>query len=256
MLCGMQEIARFLAAHPPFDALPAEVLEQTAATVEVGRYPRGARILRQRDQPSRYLYVVVQGLVELRQAVDGGGWELVETLAEGETFGELIGYEATVGPNMGVPATEVPDALIAKILQAGVCAANGGNTQRWRFLVVKDQAIKKKVQVWYKRAFDEVVGPRYLKSSPPPGGDRYRGGGPDALILATASVCPRPGWLLTLCQLTRRRAARLLVGLDLGSSSRSPDRARGSTKRNQTTCTCRSTRTSLRASAPANRSTS
>jgi CBS domain-containing protein len=89
MLCGMQEIARFLAIHPPFDALPAEVLEQTAATVEVGRYPRGARILRQRDQPSRYLYVVVTGLVELRQAVDDGGWELVETLAAGETFGEL-----------------------------------------------------------------------------------------------------------------------------------------------------------------------
>jgi len=35
MLCGVEEIARFLAAHPPFDALPAEVLEQTAATVEV-----------------------------------------------------------------------------------------------------------------------------------------------------------------------------------------------------------------------------
>ena len=63
----------------------------------------------------------------------------------------------------------VPDALIRTIIQAGVCAPNGGNTQRWRFLVVKDQAIKKKVQVWYKKAFDEVVGPRYLKSSPPPG---------------------------------------------------------------------------------------
>jgi nitroreductase len=55
-----------------------------------------------------------------------------------------------------------------------VCAANGGNTQRWRFLVVKDTAIKKKVQVWYKRAFDETVGPRYLKSAPPPGVTRER----------------------------------------------------------------------------------
>jgi nitroreductase len=63
----------------------------------------------------------------------------------------------------------VPDELIAKILRAGVCAANGGNTQRWRFLVVKDQAIKKNVQVWYKRALDEVVGPRYRASAPPPG---------------------------------------------------------------------------------------
>lgn len=66
----------------------------------------------------------------------------------------------------------VPDELIQKILRAGVCAANGGNTQRWRFLVVKDQEIKKKVQVHYKRAFDEVVGPRYLKSAPPPGVSR------------------------------------------------------------------------------------
>ncbi|HEV8587116.1 MAG TPA: nitroreductase family protein [Methylomirabilota bacterium] len=63
----------------------------------------------------------------------------------------------------------VPDGLVRKIIQAGVCAPNGGNTQRWRFLVVKDPAIKKKVQVWYKKAFDEVIGPRYLKSAPPPG---------------------------------------------------------------------------------------
>ena len=66
----------------------------------------------------------------------------------------------------------VPDALIAKILRAGVCAPNGGNTQRWRFLVVKDSRIKQAVQTWYKRAFDEVVGPRYLKSTPPPGVSR------------------------------------------------------------------------------------
>ena len=53
----------------------------------------------------------------------------------------------------------VPDDLIRKILEAGVCAANGANTQRWRFLVIKDPAIKKQVQVYYKRAFDEVVDP-------------------------------------------------------------------------------------------------
>ena len=70
----------------------------------------------------------------------------------------------------------VPDELIHKILQAGLSAANGGNTQKWRFLVVKDPAIKKAVQVWYKKAFDEVVGPRYASSAPPPGAtpDRYK----------------------------------------------------------------------------------
>jgi nitroreductase len=63
----------------------------------------------------------------------------------------------------------VPDEMIKTILEAGTAAANGGNTQTWRFLVVKDAAIKKAVQVWYKKAFDEVVGPRYATSAPPPG---------------------------------------------------------------------------------------
>ena len=70
----------------------------------------------------------------------------------------------------------VPDALIRQILEAGMCAANGGNTQKWRFLVVKDPAIKRAVQVLYKRAFDKVVGPRYATSAPPPGvtPERYK----------------------------------------------------------------------------------
>lgn len=63
----------------------------------------------------------------------------------------------------------VPDETIRTILESAICAPNGGNTQRWRFLVVKDQEIKKAVQVWYKRALDEVVGPRYASSAPPPG---------------------------------------------------------------------------------------
>jgi len=63
----------------------------------------------------------------------------------------------------------VPDELIRKILEARICAPNGGNTQRWRFLVVKDPKIKQGVQVHYKRAFDEVIGPRYRTSTPPPG---------------------------------------------------------------------------------------
>jgi nitroreductase len=68
----------------------------------------------------------------------------------------------------------VPDELIRKILLAGQAAASGGNTQRWRFLVLKDQKIKKAVQTYYKRAFDEVVEPRYASSSPPPGSDAVR----------------------------------------------------------------------------------
>ena len=68
----------------------------------------------------------------------------------------------------------VPDELINKILQAGQWAPNGGNTQRWRFLVVKDTEVKKKVQVYYKRLYDETVGPRYANSPPPPGSDHAK----------------------------------------------------------------------------------
>jgi CBS domain-containing protein len=89
MLCGMQEIARFLAAHKPFDGLAPEALEQTAATVEVAYFPRGASILQQGGEPSRHLYVIVKGTVELRQVDERGAAELVETLAEGETFGQV-----------------------------------------------------------------------------------------------------------------------------------------------------------------------
>ena len=68
----------------------------------------------------------------------------------------------------------VPDALIRKILEAGICAANGGNMQKWRFMVIRDTAKKKAVQVVYKRAYDQIIGPRYASSSPPPGSDAAR----------------------------------------------------------------------------------
>jgi len=68
----------------------------------------------------------------------------------------------------------VPDTLIRKILEAGVCAPNGANTQRWRFLVIKDKAIKQAVQVWYKKAFDEIMGPHYATAEPPPGMTREK----------------------------------------------------------------------------------
>ncbi|MCL2428007.1 MAG: nitroreductase family protein [Alphaproteobacteria bacterium] len=68
----------------------------------------------------------------------------------------------------------VPEHLIKTILDAAISAANGGNTQKWRFLVVRDAAIKKAVQALYKRAFDEVIGPRYERADPPPGVTRER----------------------------------------------------------------------------------
>jgi nitroreductase len=63
----------------------------------------------------------------------------------------------------------VPDGLIRKILETGVSAANGGNMQRWRFLVVKDPKIKETVAGFYRRAWKENALPGYRTSPPPPG---------------------------------------------------------------------------------------
>ena len=37
----------------------------------------------------------------------------------------------------------IPDELVRKVLDAGIRAPNGGNTQRWSFLVIKDPETKK-----------------------------------------------------------------------------------------------------------------
>ena len=94
----------------------------------------------------------------------------------------------------------VPDELILQILQAGQWAANGGANQRWRFLVVKDRSIKERVQVWYQKAFDEVVGPRYRGSEPPPGSSpgRYRRQH-DAVEYLTEHYHEAPVWIVA-CQ--------------------------------------------------------
>ena len=63
----------------------------------------------------------------------------------------------------------VPPALIRKILEAGIAAPSGGNMQRWRFLVIRGVKIKQTVGAYYKRAWDEVVSPRYRAGEPAPG---------------------------------------------------------------------------------------
>jgi len=62
----------------------------------------------------------------------------------------------------------VPDELIRQIIDAGLRAPTGGDVQNWRFIVVKDPAIKRAIQVVYKRAFEDVI-TRYRSNPPPPG---------------------------------------------------------------------------------------
>jgi nitroreductase len=61
----------------------------------------------------------------------------------------------------------VPDELFRKIVDVRLRAPTGGEAQNWRFIVVKEPKIKKKIQVAYKRAFDIVIA-RYRSNPSPP----------------------------------------------------------------------------------------
>jgi len=63
----------------------------------------------------------------------------------------------------------IPNDVLGQVLEAGTAAANGGNMQSWRFLVIRDQAIKDATAVFYRRAWHEFVGPHYRGGGPAPG---------------------------------------------------------------------------------------
>ena len=69
---------------------------------------------------------------------------------------------------------KVPEALIRQVLEAGICAANGGNMQSWRFMVVEDPAVKQNVGAYYRRAWHEQAVPRYRAGTLAPGVDPAR----------------------------------------------------------------------------------
>jgi CBS domain-containing protein len=78
----MDEIAAFLRAYPPFDALPDDELERLAASAEVQRFAAGETIFPQGTEPQTSAWVVHTGGVEL---VDHG--RVLDLLGPGELFG-------------------------------------------------------------------------------------------------------------------------------------------------------------------------
>ena len=85
-----------------------------------------------------------------------------------ETF-DLFEIMRTTRSMRRLKPDPVPNALLSQVLEAGTCAANGGNMQSWRFLVIRDPAIKAAAAVYYRQAWNEVVGPRYRAGEPAPG---------------------------------------------------------------------------------------
>jgi non-canonical purine NTP pyrophosphatase (RdgB/HAM1 family) len=103
----------------------------------------------------------------------------------------------------------VPDALILQILAAGAAAPTGGNRQHVRFLVITDPEIKKRVQVYYKRALDAYVAPRYRESEPPPGVTRAQYDRQlEAVIHLTDHFHEAPVWIVACLEEGDERPTR------------------------------------------------
>lgn len=78
----MEDIAGFLAAHPPFDAVGADELARVADVAETEDFPPGKTIFSQGTGPVGYLRVVRTGAVEIIH--DG---QVLDLLGPGELFG-------------------------------------------------------------------------------------------------------------------------------------------------------------------------
>jgi CBS domain-containing protein len=105
------EVARFLRAHPPFDALDPAGVEQLAAAAEPELLPAGTTIFAEGDEPIMHLRVIRHGGVEI---VASG--RLLDLLGEGEMFGHasmLSGFPA------GFQARALEDTVCYRI-PAGV----------------------------------------------------------------------------------------------------------------------------------------
>jgi nitroreductase len=61
----------------------------------------------------------------------------------------------------------VPEALIAKVLDAAIRAPSGGNAQNWAFIVVRDAEKRRRLGAIYRKASDEVSAIYAARGRPP-----------------------------------------------------------------------------------------
>jgi signal-transduction protein with cAMP-binding, CBS, and nucleotidyltransferase domain len=80
----VEKIASFIGHRPPFDALDAETLRRIARATITRFYARDATIIEQGGDPAKFLYLIRNGSVQIRN--EG---TVVDVPGEGEVFGEL-----------------------------------------------------------------------------------------------------------------------------------------------------------------------
>ena len=89
----------------------------------------------------------------------------------------------------------VPDEAIDTILKAAIRAPNGGNTQRWSFLVIRDRETKRRFGEWYVDAWGGLVSEMDLNN---PSAQPYR---PSMLTQGMEEI---PVLILACLELTTR----------------------------------------------------
>jgi nitroreductase len=72
-------------------------------------------------------------------------------------------YEAlyTTRAMRRVKPDPIPDEVVASILDAGIRAPSAGNTQNWRFVVVTDRELMRRIGEWYAEAWDQLTATLY-----------------------------------------------------------------------------------------------
>ena len=84
---GHDGLAHFLGGHPPFDALDARELDKLSTPAVVADFEAAEQILDAFQSPSREMFVVLSGQVELWNSAPSIGDEADENLGPGSVFG-------------------------------------------------------------------------------------------------------------------------------------------------------------------------
>ena len=103
----VQDVAEFLAPHPPFDALEPADVQRVAEAAEVEFHAAGTEIFHQGAGPVEHLWVVRSGAVEIVH--DG---RVLDLLGAGELFGHA---SMLSGLPTGFAAVAAEDTLCYRI---------------------------------------------------------------------------------------------------------------------------------------------
>ncbi|MCX2727613.1 DUF294 nucleotidyltransferase-like domain-containing protein [Thermomicrobium sp. 4228-Ro] len=90
-------VVEFLRRTPPFQFLSEERLRELAKRVEVHFFPRGTVVIRRRERPPEYLWVVVRGGIKKSLRSATGEEHVFEVASEGDLVGVLSSVDGVEG---------------------------------------------------------------------------------------------------------------------------------------------------------------